>query len=332
MNDSSTRILTQWNRNNQPVGDSSSLLAGFLGQVASNFGNFPVLYENLSQVPEQYKNNVYLNTIQANFVVNDEKHKQYILRSLGNKWKDKRCRLFDKYHNWELSVEENIQNHPPHIPQDHWAIFVLYRRSAKAMDIANKNAANRAKLVIPHILGSKTLARKRDELETIHGREFSRAEMYQLSHKKPDGTFVNEEARELHEKLQEQMQNCSENEAFIRVCGKEHHGYVRGMGLGVSPSQIVRSSSGATSSSTTSFESNERMEQMQAEIESLKAQVTEIDSLKAQVAEVDVLKQKIAFLMQRAKGDETPDLESPINKRSSEGSHIPQGGNSPATI
>ncbi|KAL2340134.1 hypothetical protein Fmac_008074 [Flemingia macrophylla] len=289
MTDSSTRILTQWNRNNQPVGDSSSLLAGFLGQVASNFGNFP-----------------------ANFVVNDDKHKQYILRSLGNKWKDKRCRLFDKYHNWELSVEENIQNHPPHIPQDHWAIFVRYRRNAKAMDIANKNAANRAKLVIPHILGSKTLARKRDELETIHGREFSRAEMYQLSHKKPDGTFVNEEARELHEKLQEQMQNCSENEAFMRVCGKEHPGYVRGMGLGVSPSQIVGSSSGATSS-TTSIESNERMEQMQAEIESLKAQVAEIDSLKAQVAE-------------------TPDLESPINKRSSEGSHMPQGGNSPATI
>ncbi|KAL2333073.1 hypothetical protein Fmac_014286 [Flemingia macrophylla] len=27
----------------------------------------------------------------------------------------------------------------------------------------------------------------------------------------------------------------------------------------------------------------------------------------------------------------TPDLESPINKRSSEGSHMPEGGNSPAT-
>ncbi|KAL2318646.1 hypothetical protein Fmac_032522 [Flemingia macrophylla] len=129
--------------------------------------------------------------------------------------------------------------------------------------------------------------------------------MYKVSHKKPDGTFVNEEARELHEKLQSELQNCSENEAFLRVCGKEHPGYVRGMGLGVSPSQIIGSSSHATSS-TTSFESNERIEQMQAEI----------DSLKAQVAEVDVLKQQIAFLMQRAKRDETPDLESPVNRRS----------------
>ncbi|KAL2319069.1 hypothetical protein Fmac_032945 [Flemingia macrophylla] len=229
-------------------------------------------YVALDELTSKFKNPFFSLTIVhfyclANFVVNNEKHKQYILGSLGKKWKDKRCRLFDKYHNWELSVEENIQNHPPHIPQDHWAIFVRYRRTGKAMDIANKNAANRAKLVIPHILGSKTLARKRDELETIHGREFSRAEMYQLSHKKPDGSFVNEEARELHLKFKH-----------------------------------------------------------------LRHKVAEIDSLKAQVAEVDVLKQQIAFLMQRAKGDETPDLESPVNKRSSEGSHMPDGGNSPATI
>ncbi|KAL2334003.1 hypothetical protein Fmac_015216 [Flemingia macrophylla] len=136
--------------------------------------------------------------VKANFVVNDVEHKQYILGSLGKKWKDKRCRLFDKFHNWEQSVEENIQNYPPHIPQYHWAIFVRYKRSAKTMEIANKNAANRAKLVIPHSLVSKTLARKRNELEVMHGWEFSRAEMYQVSHKKPDGSFVNEEARELH--------------------------------------------------------------------------------------------------------------------------------------
>ncbi|KAL2324499.1 hypothetical protein Fmac_023557 [Flemingia macrophylla] len=122
------------------------------------------------------------------------------------------------------------------------------------------------------------------------------------------------------EKLQDEMQNCSEDEAFLKVCGKEHSGYVRGMGLGVSPSQIIGSSSRATSS-TTSFESNERIEQMQAEI----------DSLKAQVAEVDILKSQIAFLMKRATRDQTPDLESLVNRRSSEGSHMPEGGNNAIT-
>ncbi|KAL2337193.1 hypothetical protein Fmac_011639 [Flemingia macrophylla] len=217
------------------------------GLVVYKTGSYLVI----ELVPEQYKNNVYVNTLQANFVVNDVEHKQYILGSLGKKWKDK-------------------------------------RRSAKTMEIANKNAVNRAKLVIPHSLGSKTLARKRNELEVMHSREFSRAEMYQVSHKKPDGSFVNEEARELH------LLEMVWHEYLNSICGKEHPGYVRGMGLGVSPSQVIGSSSRATSS-TTSFESNERIEQMQAEI----------NSLKAQVAEVDVLKQQIAFLMQRANIDQS---------------------------
>ena len=65
MTDSPTKIMIKWNRNNQPVGEASSLLVGFLGQLASNFGNFPILYEKWTQVPREYKDNVYLNTIQV---------------------------------------------------------------------------------------------------------------------------------------------------------------------------------------------------------------------------------------------------------------------------
>ena len=97
----------------------------------------------------------------------------------------------------------------------------------------------------------------------------------------------------MQEKLQNELQTCSENEAFQRVCGKEHPGYVRGMGLGVRPSQINASSS-HSSASTTSFEANQKMEQMQAEI----------NSLKVQVAEVDILKEQIAFLMQQVRRNE----------------------------
>ena len=146
--------------------------------------------------------------------------------------------------------------------------------------------------------------------------------MYQISHQKSDGTFVNDAARELHvrfflhsiyfvlimvnyliciffcfqEKLHNELQSYSENEAFTRVCGKEHPGYVRGMGLGVRPSQISGSSTQSTTS-TTSFESSQKMQQMQAEIDLLKLKAAEIDTLKAKAAEVDILKEQIAFLM-----------------------------------
>ncbi|XP_027186339.2 uncharacterized protein [Cicer arietinum] len=156
------------------------------------------------------------------------------------------------------------------------------------MEKADKNAANREKLTILHTLGSKTLARKRDELELRDGRKYSRGEMYSICHKKSDGSFVNDEAKEKYEQLQAEIgKTPSPNEAFVNVFGKEHPGYVRCMGLGITPSQITTSTSHSVRSMSSS-EANEKMEKMQAEI----------DRLKKRDSEVDMLKEQIAFLMQ----------------------------------
>ncbi|XP_020224573.1 uncharacterized protein LOC109806544 [Cajanus cajan] len=217
-------------------------------------------------------------------------------------------------------MEENCQMHPPEIDPDHWRLFVQFRTSSKQMDISDKNATNREKLLIPHTLGSKTLARKRDELEVQYGRRYSRGDMYPIAHKKKDGSFVNEDARQKYEQLHNEIQETSsENEAFLKVFGKEHPGYVRGMGLGVTPTQII----GSYSSSTRSGSSSDA-----ATIAQLRS---EVEVLKARVGEVDVLKEQLAFLMQIVKGNQATELESPADlRRSSQSSHIPEdnGGSS----
>ncbi|CAI8609124.1 unnamed protein product [Vicia faba] len=115
--------------------------------------------------------------------------------------------------------------------------------------LAQKNAENREKLKVPHTLGYKSLARKKHELESRDGRTYSRGEMYTISHKKSDGSFVNEDAYNNNEKLQATIKDyVSENEAFQKVFGKEQHGYVRSVGLGATPSQINRSTRLASSS------------------------------------------------------------------------------------
>ncbi|XP_020211795.1 uncharacterized protein LOC109796538 [Cajanus cajan] len=157
-------------------------------------------------------------------------------------------------------------------------------------EISDKNVANREKLLIPHTLGSKTLARKRDEME------------------------------QLHKEIQE---TSSKNEAFLKVFGKEHPGYVRGMGLGVTPTQIIGSCSSSMRSGSPSDAAT--IARLQAEIE----------MLKTRVGEVDVLKEQLAFLMQTIKGNQVGDLESPRDlRRSSQSSHVPEdnGGLSHRTI
>ncbi|XP_057438850.1 uncharacterized protein LOC130730770 isoform X1 [Lotus japonicus] len=87
----------------------------------------------------------------------------------------------------------------------------------------------------------------RKEIET--GRSYSRAEMYSISHKKSDGSFVNEEAKQKSDLLEKELEkNCSEEAAYVKVFGKDRSGYVRGMGFGVCPSQVLESTSSSSSS------------------------------------------------------------------------------------
>ncbi|CAI8598718.1 unnamed protein product [Vicia faba] len=91
----------------------------------------------------------------------------------------------------------------------------------------------------------------------------------------------------LQKKLQAAIKDSvSENEAFQKVFGKEKHGYVRSMGLGVTPSQINRSTRSTSSS---------------AESEQIKEMQEEINALKEKNSKIDELTQAIIFLTQRDK-------------------------------
>ncbi|RHN74036.1 putative transposase, Ptta/En/Spm, plant [Medicago truncatula] len=305
-----TRIITRWN-GRQPVGEAAGFLASFLGTLARMYRDFPIMFESWDKIPEKTKTKVYDEKIKTKFVVDDGDNKSYILTSIGRKWKDERCRLFKEHYKWDLPLEVNLANYPCHIDPTDWALFVAYRRKPDTQKKARKNVANRKKLTTPHTLGKMSLARKKDELEVKDGREYSRAEMFSVSHKDSKGLYVNEEAKKKAEQLQIEMQNTPENEAFVKVFGKEHPGYVRSMGLGIPPSQI---STSHRARATSSFEANEKMLKMQAEI----------DSLKDKASQVDILKEQVAFLMQmqNSREKQPTNTESPRDGvRSSESSY-----------
>ncbi|PNX91732.1 hypothetical protein L195_g047866, partial [Trifolium pratense] len=93
--------------------------------------------------------------------------------------------------------------------------------------------------------------------------------MYEVSHKKRNGAYVNDEARKKNEELQKEIRaSNSVNQSFVKVFGKEHNGYVRGVGLGVTPSQIF----GHSSRHSTSV-ADAQIAKMQSEIDALTTQV-----------------------------------------------------------
>ncbi|XP_061339755.1 uncharacterized protein LOC133286367 [Gastrolobium bilobum] len=254
------------------------------------------------------------------FVMDNDDHYHYCMGNMGKKWKDNRWRLANEIYEKDKNFQENLDLYPEGMTREQWASFLTYKTSEKAKKYIIINTANRQKQTIPHTLGSKTLARRKRELEIQEGRKFSRGEMYAVSHIKKDGNFVNEEARLKNDNLIIEMDKANfEDEAFVNVFGKEHPGRVRGMGFGVVPSQIRRTS---TSSASTSCSGP-----TQAEYDALKG---ELDTIKGKMAEFDTLKSQMAHFTENFVGhspsNQVVDLGSPGIRKSSHASHDPSDG------
>ncbi|RYR24487.1 hypothetical protein Ahy_B02g057990 [Arachis hypogaea] len=78
---------------------------------------------------------------------------------------------------------------------------------------------NREKQTISHTLRSKMIVRKKHELKTANKRIFTKVEIYLISHKKNDGSFVNDEEQLV---LLQANESSLNDDAYIKLFGKEH--------------------------------------------------------------------------------------------------------------
>ncbi|PIN17928.1 hypothetical protein CDL12_09408 [Handroanthus impetiginosus] len=309
------KVVLEWNELGQPIRESGGLLGQFLGHIVSKFSNFPLSYTKWSKISASNKEHVWRNIIQS--------QKKYIRGSLGKKWRDNRSRLFTKLYDPMLSWEANLQKRPTYIPVEQWAAFLQYRMEEKTQSMMEKNIINKSKQNIPHTLGSTSIARKRDQIEMETARTYTRAEVYAISHKKKDGSYVNDKARQKIEELQTQSQLSSEDDAYTTVFGKEQPGRVRTVGQGICPSQMFGSTSRVGGSSSSNYILKAEYE---ANMEMMTKRMEEND------AEIKSLKSALAYMMQHM-GVE--DLGSPAPaqtrghfRRPSSNSHDPQRNDS----
>ncbi|KAK2437183.1 hypothetical protein QL285_022103 [Trifolium repens] len=182
------------------------------------------------------------------------------------------------------------------------------------MEKADKNALNRQKQRIPHTLGTRN--------KEMDGLTVEETCMKSLTRGGTDHMLMMRLDKK-NEELQKERQTSFDNEAFVTVFGKDH-GYVRGMGIGPTPSQINGSSyrsSVATSSST----ADAKIAKMQSEIDVLTKEVAEVNELKAKVAEFDAMKEQFAVIMANMQNHGS-NIGSPFEvRRSSESSHNVEG-------
>ncbi|XP_016192133.1 uncharacterized protein LOC107633014 [Arachis ipaensis] len=173
--------------------------------------------------------------------------KQEIVQRIASSWRNARNHLFNKVYDEELTFAENLKRKPAGIEANHWRKFLEYRLN-----------------------------------EDTQGKTIGRGEGWTMSHKKKNGSYMNEDARlvgeaiELIESQDPSSKEFSQNDSLAQVLGKEHPGRVRGLGFSPCPSHCFRNIPQQSDYGV-------QIEEYQMEIVKLKAEAAE---LKAEAAKL----------------------------------------------
>ncbi|RYQ83195.1 hypothetical protein Ahy_B10g101828 [Arachis hypogaea] len=192
---SNTKIVLPFNKELQPIGQADGLFS-----------------ESWKHVNKAKKEHAY-DMIKRVFHYEDDaggKIKRDIMKRIGKNWKDTRHHLYHRCYKEIRTYEENLEHLPKGIDENEWKKFINNRQKEGTMKKCKQNALNRSKKLYTYTGGSKTLARKKDEVEAISNVE------------RQDGS----------------SRHLSQNDSLAQVLGKEHPGRVRALGAGPCPTQV----------------------------------------------------------------------------------------------
>ncbi|KAK5771366.1 hypothetical protein PVK06_047568 [Gossypium arboreum] len=194
------RVKVTRNSHGQPVGQEARLLAGYLGIIARNANLLPINYESWHNMPDSNKNQA-LSNIKDRFAL--EVSDAYIKKALGKKWRDNKSILKKEYFKKPISLEEKLQNVPPGMLRYQWEDAVRFWNSKKGEDRERVGTSSRQKQKFTHTAGSKSFACVAQAEEASSGQKVGRLQLFDITHRKKDGTPMSSEAAKIMEKLKD---------------------------------------------------------------------------------------------------------------------------------
>nr|XP_025679024.1 uncharacterized protein LOC112778979 [Arachis hypogaea] len=306
---------------------AAGLLNGFLGTLGDDFQQLPICEKSWKTMNKAFKEHAF-DQVKRAFHYEDDgrgRIKWGIVQRIERSWRNARNHLFHKVYDKELTFEENLKRKPSGIKANHWKWFIEYRLKEDTQEKCRQNAINRSKQLYTHTGGSKTMARKRHKEEQRQGRPIGRGEICTMSHKKKNGSYMNEDARVVGEAIEHiesqdpSSKEFSQNDSLAQVLGKEHPGRVRGLGFGPCPTQYFRNIPQQSDFGV-------QIEEYQMEIVKLKAEVAELKAaaaeekakrIEAEAAEkkakMQTMRNLLIYIIQQQGGNLPPDIAADLD-------------------
>ncbi|XP_052877287.1 uncharacterized protein LOC128283915 [Gossypium arboreum] len=154
----------------------------------------PINYESWHNMPDSNKNQALYN-IKDRFAL--EVSDAYIKKALGKKWRDNKSILKKEYFKKPISLEEKLQNVPPGMLRYQWEDAVRFWNSKKGEDRERVGTSSRQKQKFTHTAGSKSFACVAQAEEASSGQKVGRLQLFDITHRKKDGTPMSSEAAEI---------------------------------------------------------------------------------------------------------------------------------------
>ncbi|RYR24099.1 hypothetical protein Ahy_B02g057593 [Arachis hypogaea] len=181
----------------------------------------------------------------------------------GEWWKqEKELRLYDAFYEPTFTTEENIEQRLPGIDREYWRWFLNYRTEEETKEKCRKNAANRSKQLYTHTGGSKSFARRIEEESKEQGRRVGRGELWIKVHKKNDGSYINDEARVIGERIEEIKQQDESSRLL-----SQNDFIAQSTWYGPTPSQLFGPNSRSSVNGVQVEETQRKLLELQAELE-----------------------------------------------------------------
>ncbi|PPR84151.1 hypothetical protein GOBAR_AA36561 [Gossypium barbadense] len=262
---------------------------------------------SLDPVSVSNNKNQALANIKERFIL--EVFDDHIKKALGKKWRDNKSTLKKQYFKKDISLEENV---PPGMLRYQW----------EDADCERVGTSSRQKQKFMHMAGSRSFASVAEAEVVSSGQKVGRLQLFEITHRKKDGSPMTSEAGEIMEKLKEKKAKYEaiastdssvnldniDNRITTEVLGPERYGRVRFQGSGVSPTQYFGSGSQQYMPSGS---------QAQAEVYRLRDQIAQMQvNTVEQIAEV----QRKYEELQKQLGAEVADREAAAAAREAKAS------------
>ncbi|KAB1201624.1 hypothetical protein CJ030_MR0G002598 [Morella rubra] len=188
--------------------------------------------------------------------------KSWFLKDLGEKWRNYKCSLKQKYFDEAFTPQYVKNNAPTDVNLEQFCKLVDFWYSDAGRHRSHAGKQNRSLQTTVHTAGSKSFARYAHELRRMEEIGLNDSGSSQTSNEfRVDGSI-----------------GWSPSDRYAQVIGPERHGRIRGVGLGPTPSSHpantnVRSSQPTSSSNERAVFMENRVQMLESEVASLKSTI-----------------------------------------------------------